>query len=253
MLLKTKEYPLIQEYKEAIDGEFCDMLVEFFLKGLAGGPNLLEGIVLEHASVSPMEGKGDQLPMSIPVLGEDNSFYHLIVNCSGRRTSLQALEEYALKTENYVLDIPLSNDPKTGAYHGNVAIFYFQDKEGNRGVTYVPKMLLAEKRGFIHEAFCTLFGSNHVHAITEEDLPMVYGESLRNLTMNVISVGQGRIISSSNNHHTNGFLEEVLGLEVLPVDMQAIALGGGGLQCCYTAINRQPLEIVKPAGYIGKD
>ena len=67
--------------------------------------------------------------------------------------------------------------------------------------------------------------------------------------MNVINVGPGKMIASSNNPETNSFLEQELGMEILGVDMKAIALGGGGLQCCYTALNNNPLQIVRPASY----
>lgn len=234
-------------------------LVEFFLSGAGYDfgyniPNLLDKIKVAHAMNKEenrnwtMEGKGDQLPMSLPVMEKEqqsqDKFYHLVVNCSGRRTHPQALEEYALKSGNYVVEIPLSDDPKNGAYHGNVAIFYFQKKDKTRGVTYIPEMLASEKRDFIDKMFSTFFGKENVYKITSANKEL-YEEGINRLTMNVISVGAGKIISSAHHCHTNRFITEELGLEILKVDLQAITLGGGGLQCCYTAINHQPLEIIR--------
>ena len=235
------------------------VLVEFELRGLGGSTkNLLENIVVGRASGRwPMEGKGDQLPMSLPVLvnGRQSSdaFYNAVINCSGRRTSPEAIGEYAAQSGNYVIEIPLPDDSAanpSAAYHGNVGIFYFQKKDGTRGVTYIPEMLREDARNFVYGMFSTFFGKENVYCITPE-MKEVYQEGTTNLSMNVISVGLGRIISSQNHPATNRFLERELGLEVLPVDMKAIGLGGGGLQCCYTALQHRELEIIRAAKYVG--
>jgi len=231
-------------------------IVEFFLRGLGENiPNLLNNINVAHAEKLEytMEGKGDQLPMSLPLFnGQEQSqtqFYHAVINCSGRRTHPKAIEEYAIKSGNYVIEIPLSSDNQKGAYHGNVAIFYYAKDDGTRGVVYVPDMLREDKRDFVKNMFSIFFGEDNVRPITDSDGGL-YEEAIRNLTMNVISVGSGRIISSKNNPITNRFISEEIGLRILEVDMQAISLGGGGLQCCYTAINHNPLDIIRPAKYL---
>jgi len=221
-------------------------LVEYYLRSNVS--NLVEGFTFSHARDHSMEGKGDQLPMSLPVIKDgkqsQDEFYHLIINCSGRRTHPLALEEYARASGNFVIEIPLSDHPRTGAYHGNVAIMYYQDKDNNRGVVYVPDMLREDKRDFVYEMFKTFFGKDHVHRINSDQNDL-YQESIERLSMNTIAVGQGKIISSNNNPVTNDFLRHQLGLELLEVDVQAISLGGGGLQCCYTALNKTPLRILK--------
>ncbi len=235
------------------------VVVEFALRGLGRSTrNLLENIVVGRASGKwPMEGKGDQLPMSLPVMesGRQRSdlFYHAVINCSGRRTLPEAIGEYATQSGNYVIEIPLPRESAanpSAAYHGNVGIFYFQKKDGTRGVTYIPDMLRENARDFVFKMFSTFFGRENVHRITPE-MGDVYTEGTTNLSMNVIFVGNGKIISSQNHPATNRFLEQELGLEVLPVDMKAIGLGGGGLQCCYTALQQRELEIVRPAKYVG--
>ena len=217
-------------------------LVEYYLRSHPKNP--VEGFVFGHATIHTMEGKGDQLPMSLPLIKDGkqsrDEFYHIVINCSGRRTHPLALEEFAQASGNLVIEIPLSDDPVTGAYHGNVAIMYYQDKNSNRGVVYVPDMLREDKRDFVYEMFKTFFGQDQIHRITSS-MPELYKESIELLSMNGISVGKGRMISSKNNIQTNEFLREVIGLDILEVDMQAISLGGGGLQCCYTALNRNPL------------
>ena len=235
------------------------VLVEFELRGLGSGKsNLLENLLVGRASGKwPMEGKGDQLPMSLPVFRDgrqrSDAFYHAVINCSGRRTSPEAIGEYAAQSGNYVIEIPLPEDSvanPSAAYHGNVGIFYFQKKDGTRGVTYIPDMLREDARDFVYGMFSTFFGKENVHRITPE-MRDLYGEGTTNLSMNVVSVSLGRIISSQNHPATNRFLEDELGLQVLPVDMKAIGLGGGGLQCCYTALQYQELEMVREAKYLG--
>lgn len=220
--------------------------------------NHLEGLIIGHAGGKyPMEGKGDQLPMSLPVMEngkqKDDAFYHAIINCSGRRTSPEAIREYAAQSGNYVIEIPLPDDSaanSSAAYHGNVGIFYFQKKDGIRGVCYVPDMLREDTRDFAYPMFSAFFGKENVHRITPE-MGEVYREGTTNLSLNAISMGDGKIISSQNHPATNKFLEQELGLEVLPVNMRAIGLGGGGLQCTYTALQYAPLEIIRPAKYGG--
>ncbi len=230
-------------------------LVEFYLTGCGDViPKLTKDMRIERAQQREfnMEGKGDQLPMSLPVLVDGKptgQFYHAIINCSGRRTDPKALEEFAARTGNYVIDVPLSDDPITGAYHGNVAIFYFQQKDGIRGVTYVPDMLEEGKRNFVSNMFNTFFGKDNVHAITGKH-GALYKECIENITMNVINVGPGSMIASTRNPETNKFLERELGMEILGVDMDGIALGGGGLQCCYTALNKNHLEMARYAKYL---
>ena len=53
------------------------------------------------------------------------------------------------------------------------------------------------------------------------------------------------MIASKNNPWTNNYLKHEIGLNVLEVEMQGISLGGGGLQCCYTALNKSPLKMEK--------
>ncbi len=218
----------------------------------------LEGLIIGHASGKyPMEGKGDQLPMSLPVMEhgkqKDDTFYHAVINCSGRRTAPEAIREYAAQSGNYVIEIPLpesSGSNHVAAYHGNVALFYFQKKEGTRGVCYIPDMLREDARDFAYSMFSMFFGEENVHRITQE-MKEVYKEGTENLSMNVIALGEGRIVSSENHPATNLFLEKELELEVLPVNMRAISLGGGGLQCTYSAFQYADLEITRPAEYVG--
>ena len=205
-----------------------------------------------------MEGKGDQLPMTIPIIKDGyqskDEFYHVIINCSGRRTLPKAIEEYALKSGNYVVDLPIALEKERkkmmldggkkdiGAYHGNVGIAYYQDKNDERGVIYVPDMLKPDSEEFAYKTFTTLFGEDHVHPIVKnlntklyKDKAILnkalYYEAVGKLSMNMISTGKGRVITSKGNINTNAFLESELGLEVLSVYMTAIDLGGGGLQC----------------------
>ncbi len=219
-------------------------LVEYYLTNHSA--NLINGFEIGHAINYTMEGKGDQLPMSLPLIIDGkqskDQFYHMIINCSGRRTNTNALEEYADFSRNYVIEIPLSSHSETGAYHGNVAILYYQNMDGDRGVVYVPDMLQSNKRRFVEYMFETFFGQEHVHQITSSN-KFLYEEAIKKLSMNAISVGHGRMICSSNNPWTNAYLKDKVGLELLEIDMKAIALGGGGLQCCYTALNKTPLNI----------
>ncbi|MFH1439798.1 MAG: hypothetical protein ABIG89_04475 [Candidatus Woesearchaeota archaeon] len=232
-------------------------LVEYLLAThpakLIGDSNTEHGFEIGHAKTYTMEGKGDQLPMSLPIMAEGilvegkqskNRFYHIVINCSGRRTDTKALPEYTDFSGNYVIEIPLSDHEKTGAYHGNVAVLYYNNKDGERGVVYVPMMLHEDHRSFVYEMFKTFFGERNVHTITDKD-EKLFDEALNNLSMNSISTGEGRMIVSANNPWTNCYLEHIVGVDLLKVDMKAIALGGGGLQCCYTALNKNPLKIVK--------
>ncbi len=219
-------------------------LVEYYLR--INHANVVEGFEFGYAKNHAMEGKGDQLPMSLPLMKDGiqskDEFYHIVINCSGRRTHSLALEEYSQASGNFVIEIPLSDHPITGAYHGNVAMMYYQGKDKNRGVVYVPDMLREDKRDFVYEMFKTFFGKDQVYRITS-DMPELHKESIELLSMNGISVGKGKLISSKYNVQTNRFLRDVVGLDILEVDMQAISLGGGGLQCCYTALNKTPLRI----------
>lgn len=221
-------------------------LVEYYLTNHPAKP--IEDFIIEHATKHTMEGKGDQLPMSLPIIKDEkqskNRFYHMIINCSGRRTHSMALEEYAEVSGNFVIEIPLSDNETTGAYHGNVAILYYQNLDGDRGVIYVPVMLREDKRDFVYDMFKTFFGESNVHPILEND-GRLYNEALSNLSMNCVSTGKGRMIASKNNPWTNNYLEHEIGLKILDVDMQGISLGGGGLQCCYTALNKLPLKMEK--------
>lgn len=71
------------------------------------------------------------------------------------------------------------------------------------------------------------------------DLVTVTVEEVRRLGANVLSLGDGRVLSSADNRRVNGELQR-LGHQVIPVDIGQFALCGGGIHCLSMPLARLP-------------
>jgi N-dimethylarginine dimethylaminohydrolase len=71
------------------------------------------------------------------------------------------------------------------------------------------------------------------------DLVPVSYDEVQRLGGNILSLGDGRVLSSADNHRLNGALER-LGYRVLPVEIDQFVRCGGGIHCLTLPLARLP-------------